>query len=435
MSNAGNDSFRWEDVDERLLSPETNDLAEEMSERTRKAESEIAFETIQTGNSAGYLPRLFDFHEQLTNEWVERLYAVHRKVWCQQNKSLSAAFIRAIRDRPIAQTIAARKSSLLASVCRQAARRGEEPNSMSLAEWSRRMDRLATRWIRRLEAEAVAFEYRASTDHTTNSLPTRLSHTYESPFIWVRKNRSVIVKLVNLAEEFTQKVDERETRIRFQNRGNLNTTALPFQLLKMWQESIDERAHRAEEIYRRTWQQQGHQETSTFIRAVCAQILTLIRVRASSVERELQRLARSTNFQNHTAFLKDFQFEITRLEGRWQRRLESEAIDLEAAERKGNVDGSWPQALRNPSIDSTLEPRQRNSAQKMHEAVIGKVRNPQTHTILSIPEAALYFEVQPRTVHRWISEGKLRSGARRGSITIDSILKWQKKRSRKRRAS
>lgn len=70
--------------------------------------------------------------------------------------------------------------------------------------------------------------------------------------------------------------------------------------------------------------------------------------------------------------------------------------------------------------------------QTLREAVIRKVENSQAYTVLSIPEAALYFEVKPRTIHRWKDEDELRSGARRGSITIKSILRWQRKRSRKR---
>jgi hypothetical protein len=67
------------------------------------------------------------------------------------------------------------------------------------------------------------------------------------------------------------------------------------------------------------------------------------------------------------------------------------------------------------------------------EAVIKKVKNPQKFNVLSIPEAALYFEVQARTIYRWSLKGDLRAGARRGSITIDSVLKFEKRRSRKRR--
>jgi hypothetical protein len=66
------------------------------------------------------------------------------------------------------------------------------------------------------------------------------------------------------------------------------------------------------------------------------------------------------------------------------------------------------------------------------KAVIKKVQNPQAYRTLSTPEAAQYFGVLPRTIHRWTVLGNLRSGARRGSITIGSIIKWEKKRSRKR---
>lgn len=156
MSATTEGSFRWEDMDDRLLSPKTNDLAEEMHRRVVEAENRIAFETAQSGNSAGYLPRLFDFHEQLTNEWAERLYAAHCEAWNQQNRSVSAEFIRAIRDRPIAELIAARKNSVLGQACLRGMRTNERPNASSLDEWDRRMDRLAVRWGRKLEAEAVA---------------------------------------------------------------------------------------------------------------------------------------------------------------------------------------------------------------------------------------------------------------------------------------
>jgi hypothetical protein len=69
----------------------------------------------------------------------------------------------------------------------------------------------------------------------------------------------------------------------------------------------------------------------------------------------------------------------------------------------------------------------------LREAVIKKVQNPHKYKVLSIREAALYFEVRPRTIYRWRLEGDLRAGARRGSITVESVLKLEKRRSRKRR--
>ena len=67
--------------------------------------------------------------------------------------------------------------------------------------------------------------------------------------------------------------------------------------------------------------------------------------------------------------------------------------------------------------------------------IISKVKNPQHYRILTIEEATLYFEVAHRTVYRWLEEEKLRSGARRGSITIESIRRLEAQRSRKRPSS
>src|ERR1700758_5201390 len=101
MSNSdkGNNDdalFRWEEIDQRLLSAKTNDLAEEMQHRASDSERRIEFETARSGNLAGYLPRWFDFQEQLTDEWVGRLYTAYCETWTQQNRSVSATFIRAV---------------------------------------------------------------------------------------------------------------------------------------------------------------------------------------------------------------------------------------------------------------------------------------------------------------------------------------------------
>jgi hypothetical protein len=162
MSAAADDFFRWEDLDQRLISPKTNELAEEMHSRGTEAERDIEVKTAQSGNSAGYLPRLFDFHEKLVDEWAERLYVAYCEAWKRQNRTISPEFIRAVRDQPVAQLIAARKSSVRAQVCLRGMRIGEQPNPTALEEWDRRMDRLATRWICKLEGEAVACEYQLS---------------------------------------------------------------------------------------------------------------------------------------------------------------------------------------------------------------------------------------------------------------------------------
>ena len=154
--------FRWEDIDNRLLSPKLQELSNEMQKKSVEGERTAAFDTRQSGNSAGYLPRLFDFQEKLTDEWVQRVYVAHCESWSQQNRTVSGEFIRAIRDRAVIPLVATRKSTVQFEVSLRGTRIGENPNSTSLGEWNRRMDRLAARWSQRLEADAVAEEYRAS---------------------------------------------------------------------------------------------------------------------------------------------------------------------------------------------------------------------------------------------------------------------------------
>jgi hypothetical protein len=115
-------------------------------------------------------------------------------------------------------------------------------------------------------------------------------------------------------------------------------------------------------------------------------------------------------------------------------RLEKQAL-LEG--RRSGVSASKVSVVSSPSNEvgasgqHTTAEDARTETQR--EAVIKKVQNPHLYNILSILEAALYFDTHSRTIHRWLLKGDLRAGARRGSITIESILKLEKKRSRKRR--
>jgi hypothetical protein len=152
--------FVWHDLDGRLLRPRINDLSTEMHKRIVQAERKISFDTNKLGNSAAYLPRLFDFHEQLANEWADRLFVAYCEAWTQQNQIVSPEFIRAVRDRPIRQLFAARQSSLKAYVINRSQRIGRPIGSPPIRSWLMRMDRLANRWHHKLEAEAAACEYR-----------------------------------------------------------------------------------------------------------------------------------------------------------------------------------------------------------------------------------------------------------------------------------
>jgi hypothetical protein len=79
-----------EDLDQRLLTPKTNDLAREMRSRIADGERCALHETSSSGNSAGYLTRLLEFHERLLEEWAERLYTAYYEVCDLQNRSVKS---------------------------------------------------------------------------------------------------------------------------------------------------------------------------------------------------------------------------------------------------------------------------------------------------------------------------------------------------------
>jgi hypothetical protein len=115
------------------------------------------------------------------------------------------------------------------------------------------------------------------------------------------------------------------------------------------------------------------------------------------------------------------------------RACEASAICCARLEKQALIEGRKRQAeSESPVVGLPPPPPDDPRKETFREAVIRKVQNPHLYTLLSTPETAAYFEVEPRTIHRWTLDGDLRRGARRGSITIESVLRLEKSRSRKR---
>ncbi len=257
-----------------------------------------------------------------------------------------------------------------------------------------------------------------------------------SPFQWEDIDHSLVnLKLIESAEDMHRKIKEDEGRIHFENRNNLNDNAVPSLILRMKQEHAEALARQVYQIYCDVWQTQGHAKSAEFLRAVSARAIRVtLRAREGAIAGEFSRLAKRTSFPDaiRDAHLLAHRLKMQRLQSRWERRLEAEAKECEHTERTEQLrsqmpagDSSETNAIRKSSENMSVDDSRR-------EAVIKKVQNPQTNTILSVQEAARYFKVLPRTIYRWTDEGKLRKGPRRGSITIESIRRWVKKRSRKR---
>ena len=276
-----NRRFQWEDIDQELLKEKTFELARKMHDVAGKGERRIQFETARNLNSSAYLAHYLDFHEQLANEWAEQLYQAHRETWKQQNRPVLPAFIRAVRDRAIVPLFAARKSAVGGQVALRAMQTNDRPKPLAIAAWMLRMDRLADRWKRKLEAEAIVAQHAG-----LSSQPN---------------------------------------------------------------------------------------EPARFESAVTPQ----------------QRVANATIL---------------------------------------NLTDAFPE---NETLENFEEENEKDLARR--EAIVKKVENPQAYKVLLIREAATYFSVQPRTIYRWLMDGKLRDGGRSGSVTTESVRQWEAKRRRKRR--
>ena len=168
-------------------------------------------------------------------------------------------------------------------------------------------------------------------------------------------HRLVVLKKVVLSQEMRTRIKADESRIRFENRLNLNS--VPSLIFQMKVERADEWARRVYEIYCEVWQTQGYTKSAGFVRRVCAHIVSMLRVRANSIANEFSRSARHTSlpFSLRTAHLNSLDLRMRQLQGRWQRRLEIEARECEHAERQLRVSQQTLQSARMGATNTPTE--------------------------------------------------------------------------------
>jgi hypothetical protein len=156
-------------------------------------------------------------------------------------------------------------------------------------------------------------------------------------FRWEDIDHSLVgLRLTELAIDMHDRIRADEARIQFENRGNLNSSAVPSLVLKMKQESADEWARRVYEIYCDVWQKQGNNKCAAFVRAVSVRaVLPTFRARTGAITGEFSLFATRTSFPSsiRDATLRVLQLNMLRLEDRCRRRLEIEAKECEHAEQ------------------------------------------------------------------------------------------------------
>lgn len=156
-------------------------------------------------------------------------------------------------------------------------------------------------------------------------------------FRWEEIDHSLArLRLAELSIEMNQLIRADESRIRIEQRGNMNSNTVPSLLLKMQQDRADEWAQKTYEIYCDVWQRQGNEKSAPFLRAVFAHgISVVLRARAGAIASDFTQRSVRTSFPASLtqAHLRGLELNIRRMEARWRRRIEIEAKECEHADR------------------------------------------------------------------------------------------------------
>lgn len=144
------------------------------------------------------------------------------------------------------------------------------------------------------------------------------------------------LRFTELSIEMNRLIRVDASRIRFEQRGNMNRNTVPYLLLKMQQDRADEWAQKTYEIYCDVWQKQGNEKSAAFLRAVFAHgIHVVLRGRASAIKSDFTQRSVRTAFPTALtqAHLRSLDLNMRRMEDHWRRRIEIEAKEIEHAHR------------------------------------------------------------------------------------------------------
>jgi hypothetical protein len=146
----------------------------------------------------------------------------------------------------------------------------------------------------------------------------------------------VRLKTTELAQEMHKSIKAEENQIRFDNRHNQNSQAVPSLLLPMHERRIDEHIEKTYELYCEVWEKQGYPKTAEFVRAISAHVVPVIigaRKGAVIAQLSMERARTAGLLEPHKARIASFEQSMQRLAAHWARKLEIEARESEHAGR------------------------------------------------------------------------------------------------------
>jgi hypothetical protein len=155
-------AFDWNLIDQVLVGLKLSNLAEEMRKSAAAEEAQIRFDNLRNENSGTVPALLIRMQERLIDHWIAKTYEVYCEVWETQGNVKSAEFVRAVSLNAIPVIIAARTTAIVGKFASENKAMGyaTEPHDARMASFKSSMQRLATRWARKLEIEARECEHR-----------------------------------------------------------------------------------------------------------------------------------------------------------------------------------------------------------------------------------------------------------------------------------
>jgi hypothetical protein len=157
----GMPSFRWDDIDYKLVSLKLTDLAEEMRAQITADERRIRFENHGNLNRNTVPSLVLKMKKDLADDWAGRVYEIYCDVWQTQGHAKSAAFVRAVYLHGIVPVLRARTEGIASDFASFATRTSfpVELGKAHIQSLRRNMQRLESRWHRRIEIEAKELEH------------------------------------------------------------------------------------------------------------------------------------------------------------------------------------------------------------------------------------------------------------------------------------
>jgi hypothetical protein len=150
----------WGLIDRRLLTAKLTEIAEEMHSKIAEDKAKARAEGRKRGNAAFYPAERIRLEEGRADEWAEKIYQASLRVWETQGHKPCRAFYQAVCEYLLAPLFETRKGTVNADFRIEDQRTGQPSHSAAAqGAFVRAMDRLSSRWNRKMDVAAREYEY------------------------------------------------------------------------------------------------------------------------------------------------------------------------------------------------------------------------------------------------------------------------------------